>query len=166
MAFRTVVREPEVFEIDWGERFTVLPWTADKTEEIAQFLLGTGSKSFARIKECADGRPESARHYVTRALGHMKGKPDAELGYSASSLVYDSSTGRLVAICLCCATSVYTIEVHPDYQRQGLATNMLKRALSVCAQQGAKDFHLWRCDDTAEAKVYDALGFRWTDETE
>ena len=166
MAFRKVIRISEEFEVDWADRFSVLPWTEDKTEDIAQFMLGTGTQSFAELEECADGTPASARRYVTRARTYMQDKPDAGLGYSASSLVYDTDTRKLVAVCLCCGASVYFLEVHPDFQRQGLATNMLKRALTVCAQHGVKEFHLWRCDDTTEAKLYEKLEFDLTDETE
>lgn len=166
MAFRQVARKPGVFDIQWGDRFEVLPWTEDKTEDIAQFLLSTGTQSFTDLQECANGTPESARHYVTRARKYMKGKPDADLGYLASSLVYDTATNKLVAICLCCGASVYDIEVHPDFQRQGLATNMLKRALTVCAQHREPEFHLWRKDGWPGAKVYEKLGFIPTGEVE
>jgi ribosomal protein S18 acetylase RimI-like enzyme len=166
MAFRKVIRKSEELDVDFADRFTVLPWTEDKTEDIAQFMLGTGTQSFAELEECADGTPASARHYVTRARTYMQGTPDAALGYAASSLVYDTTTSKLVAVCLCCGASVYFVEVHPDFQRQGLATKMLKRAVTVCAQHGVKEFHLWRCDDTTEAKLYEKLGFQWTEETE
>ncbi len=166
MAFRQVARKPEAFAVDWGNQFKVLPWTEDKTEDIAQFMLGTGKQSFAELLECADGTPESARHYVTRALKHMEGKPDADLGYAASSLVYDTTTSQLVAVCLCCGPSVYFIEVHPEFQRRGMATNMLKRALAVCAEYSVAQFDLWRNDDSVGIPVYERLGFELTGEVE
>ncbi len=166
MAFRQVARKAERFEVDWGERFRVLPWREDRTDEIARFLLGTGTQSFAELEECADGTPESARHYVTRARAYMQGKPDADLGYAASSLVSDTLTGQLMAICLCCGPSVYFIEVHPDYQRQGVATRMLQRALTVCAERGIAEFDLWRNDDSVGVPLYDRLGFQPTGATE
>jgi len=166
MAFRQVARATETFEIDWGDRFTVLPWSPDKTEAIAQFMLGTGTQSFTDLKECADGTPASAKRYVTRALEYMKDKPDADVGYAASSLVYDTATSKLVAVCLCCGTSVYFLEVHPAAQRQGLATNMLRRALTVCKQHGVDRFDLWRCDDSIGVPVYERLGFELTGEVE
>ena len=92
--------------------------------------------------------------------------PDAELGYAASSLVYEAATGDLVAVCLCCGPSVYLIEVHPDHQRQGLATNMLKRALFVCAEHGVVQFDLWRQDDSVSVPLYERLGFEPTGEAE
>jgi len=166
MAFRQAARKPQVFDVDWGDRLTVLPWTEDKTEDIAQFMLGTGTQSFAETEECADGTLESARHYVTRAREYMSGKPDAELGYAASSLVYDTATSKLVAACLCCGPSLYFIEVHPDYQRRGIATNMLKHALTVCARESVPRFDLWRNDDSVGVPVYERLGFEVTGETE
>ena len=166
MAFRQVARKPEVFEIDWGDRFRVLPWTEDKTEDIAQFMLGTGTQSFTELEECADGTAESARHYVTRARKYMEGRPDADLGYAASSLVYNTTTSKLAAVCLCCGVSVYFLEVHPDHQGQGLATRMLKRALSVHAEHGTVEFHLWRNDDSPAVPVYEKLGFLPTGEVE
>jgi len=155
-----------VFEVHWGDQLTVLPWTEDKTENIAQFLLATGTQSFTDLQECSDGTLESARRYVTRAREHMAGKPEAELGYAASSLVYDAATDRLFAVCLCCGPSLYFIEVHPDYQRQGIATHMLKRALTVLADGGIPRFDLWRNDDSIAAALYERLGFELTGETE
>lgn len=166
MAFRQAARKPEVFDVHWGDNRAMLPWTDDKTEEIAEFLLGTGTQSFAELEECSDGTPESDRHYVQRAREHMKGKPDADIGYAASSLVYDTTTGKLVAVCLCCGPSVYLLEVHPAYQRQGLAANMLRHALSVCSEHNVASFDLWRNDDSLGAPLYERLGFELTGETE
>jgi len=160
MVFRQVARKPEVFEVDWGDRFEVLPWTEDKTEDIAQFLLSTGTRSFAELSECADGTPESAWHYVTRVRKYVREELGGdEVGYEASSLVYDRRTHQLVAVCLCCGSNVYHIEVHSSYQRRGIATRMLKRALSVHARHGSPEFHLWRDDDSPGARLYERLGF-------
>jgi ribosomal protein S18 acetylase RimI-like enzyme len=81
-------------------------------------------------------------------------------------VVYDTATSKLVAVCLCCGPSLYFIEVHPDYQRQGIATNMLKRALTVCAEENAPRFDLWRSDDSVAVPLYERLGFKLTGETE
>ena len=167
MPFRQVARRPEVFDVEWEERFQVLPWTEDRTEDIAQFLLSTGTQSFAEVRECADGTPASARHYVTRARAYVRDELNGdEVGYAASSLVYDRTAGKLIAVCLCCGSSVYNIEVHPDYQRQGLATRMLKRALTVHAEHGSPEFHLWRHDESPGVRIYERLGFVPTGEVE
>jgi len=167
MASRQVARTPEVFEVEWGDRFQVVPWTQDKTEDIARFLLNTGTRSFAELRECADGTLESARRYVTRARKYVSAElGNDEVGYAASSLVYDTTTRELIAVCLCCGWSVYHVEVHPAYQRQGLATRMLKRALTVHARHGSPEFHLWREDDSAGVRIYEELGFVPTGEIE
>ena len=167
MAFRQVARRPEAFDVQWDDWFEVLPWTEDKTEDIAGFLLSTGTQSFAEVRDCADGTPEAARRYVTRARVYVRDELGGDpVGYAASSLVYDRSAGRLVAICLCCGHSVYTIEVHPDYQRQGLATRMLKRALTVHAEHGGAEFDLWRHDGSPGVRIYERLGFAPTGEVE
>lgn len=160
MAFRQVARKPEIFNVNWGEQFDVFPWTEDKTEDIAQFLLNTGTRSFAELSECANGTPQSARHYVTRARKYVQKELHGdEVGYAASSLVYDKTKQKLIAICLCCGCSVYHIEVHPAYQRQGIATRMLKRALTVHAERGSPELHLWRHDDSPGVQIYASLGF-------
>jgi ribosomal protein S18 acetylase RimI-like enzyme len=167
MAFRQVAREPEVFDIDWGDRFELSPWTEDKTDDIAEFLLRTGAQSFTELEECRDGTPESARHYVTRARKYVKEQlANDHVGYVASSLVYDKTTGELIAVCLCCGWSVYHLEVHPAYQRQGIATRMLKHALTVHARHGSPEFHLWRHDDSPGVRLYERLGFASTGEIE
>ena len=81
MAFRQAARKTEAFNVQWDDQFSALPWSEDKTDDIAAFLLSTGTKSFAEVEDCSDGTPEAARHYVTRALKCMKGKPDAAVGY-------------------------------------------------------------------------------------
>ena len=162
MAFRQMARESEVFEVEWPEPFAVRSWADADTEEIAEFLLGTGSKAFADLWECADGSSASARNYVTRTRDYMRARPDAALGDAVSSLVSDNSTGRLVGLCLCCGPSVYHTEVHPDYQRRGIATCMLKRALTVCAERGVPRLDLWRNDDSMGRPVYERLGFALT----
>jgi hypothetical protein len=43
---------------------------------------------------------------------------------------------------------------------------MLRRALTVCAEGGARSFHLWRNDDSPGAKLYEELGFVPTGEVE
>jgi ribosomal protein S18 acetylase RimI-like enzyme len=166
MAFRKVIRRTERFSVTWEASLAVSPWTDDASQEIAGFLYGTGSKAFAELSECSDGTRESALHFVTRARTYMARRPHRDLGYACSSLVTDTRTGRLVAVCLCCGPSVYHLEVAPSHQRQGIATRMLQRALTVCAEQGVDEFDLWRCDGTPEAALYEKLGFQWTDETE
>jgi len=166
MAFRKVTRATEAFDVSWGDEFDVAPWTEDASQRIADFLYGTGSKAFTELSECSDGTRQSALHYVTRARKHMADKPERDTGYACSSLVTDKRTGELIAVCLCCGPSVYHIEVAPSHQRQGVAARMLRRALAVCAARGSEEFHSWRCDGTPEAKLYDKLGFQWTDETE
>lgn len=54
MVFRCVARLPEVFEVDWDDRFNSLPWREDKTEDIGQVLLNTETQSFAELAEWSD----------------------------------------------------------------------------------------------------------------
>jgi hypothetical protein len=103
MAFRQVARKPEVFNIVWDDKFEVLPWTEEKTEDIAGFLFTTGTKASAELTECADGTMDSARHYVTRARKYVREQlGNDQTGYAASSLIYDKASGKLIAVCLCC----------------------------------------------------------------
>lgn len=54
-----------------------------------------------------------------------------------STLVYDSTTNKLIGACI--VSLVYELPyildfvVHPEYQRKGLATNMIKRTLDIVA---------------------------------
>ena len=101
-----------------------------------------------------------ARKYVTEERGG-----DA-VGYAASSLAYDKTIGTLVAACLCCGGSVHHLGVHPAYRGRGIATRMLKHALTVHAQHGSPEFHLWRKDDSDGVQLYRKLGFQPTGEVE
>jgi GNAT superfamily N-acetyltransferase len=163
-----MMRETAAYYVDWDSRFEILPWTEEKTEEIGKFLFENGHKS--DLQECKEESLEASIWYVTRAIKYYKQHPPYESGFAASSLVYDKETGELVAVCLLGSgpkcSGVYDIFVAPGYRRQGIARNMLKRALTVLAEKGVDRLDLWRHDESPGSSLYDELGFKPTGEAE
>lgn len=161
-----VARAPQVYRVHWDARFKVLPWTEDKTPDIAEFLFGTGTQCFTDVPECADGTRESATRYVTRAIEYCRSNGTTQISADASSLVYDKGTGQLVAVCLACGTNVYHIEVAPAHRRQGIGMKILKRFLTVHARHGSPQVHNWCAEKSPEAALCQRLGFVLTGEVE
>lgn len=157
-----MARKPEVMSVSWPDDFRVEPWTEDSSKAVGRFLHRVGARL---CSECRDGRLESAYYYSYRAFAHMKAceTPYFETAQQASSLVFDDHTDDLIAVCLICGEGdhcgVYHLEVDPKYQRQGLARNMMKRALSVLAENQVPEMNLWYCEGSPGLSLYQELGF-------
>jgi ribosomal protein S18 acetylase RimI-like enzyme len=93
----------------------------------------------------------------------------------ASTVVSLASSGAIVAVCLINAcepdhirkvlhpgASVQHIVVAPDFRRQGIATKMVKRAMTVVADQRPR-FDVWvEEDDEDERGLFESLDFVFT----
>lgn len=80
----------------------------------------------------------------------------------ASTLIYEKNTGQLIANCRLCLqdnqAAVYSIGVMPTYRGRGLATRMLKRALSVLKDKYPV-LRLYVMEGNDAESVYLNLGF-------
>lgn len=85
-----------------------------------------------------------------------------DLLMQASTLVYDKQNGKLVANCRLCLqdnyAAIYSIGVIPSFRGQGLATKMLKRAMTVIKDE-YPILRLYVMEGNAAESVYLNLGF-------
>jgi ribosomal protein S18 acetylase RimI-like enzyme len=166
MAFRQVARVTEKFSISWPERFQVKSVSEDDAPEIGAFLLRVGHPL---RPECETGTLEGATYYVTRLFDYHRTNRNYPLALQCSTIVRDTESSEIVGVCLVGGGgddgkefSIYDIQVDPSYQNQGLGTNMIKRSLTILAEHGIPEFHLWREDDSRAKSLYERLGFKPT----
>ena len=160
MAFRRVMRTAESVDVAWPSSLRVEPWTEGQSEAIGRFLHRVGAEL---CSECSDGTLESAIYYVDRAIAYYKRHDPGHfrIGFASSSLVYDRGSDELIAVCLLGANEefggIYHFEVDPRYQRRGIATTMVRRAMSMLADHGIPQIESWRNDDAPSAPLFEKL---------
>ncbi|WP_249435974.1 GNAT family N-acetyltransferase [Paenibacillus sp. Marseille-Q4541] len=85
-----------------------------------------------------------------------------EILVQASTLIFDKNTGQLIANCRLCLqdnqAAIYSIGVLPAYKGRGLATQMLKRALSTLKDKYSV-LRLYVMEGNDAESVYLNLGF-------
>lgn len=81
----------------------------------------------------------------------------------ASSVVHAGQTGRLVGVCMIACRyawpMVFEVAVHPDFQQRGLATRMLKKALTALKEGGYPALTLDMSTSNNARSIYTNLGF-------
>ena len=129
-AKRNMIRPTEVLPYEFAEEFDVIKASGEYEPQAAE-LLNTAFSGGA-------GRPMSLEQHVDTArtfYGTLIKK--SEIMERASSLVFDRATGELVALCHVCEWEgwpmIDDIVVRPGYQGRGLATALLKKAISIVA---------------------------------
>ncbi|PQP85436.1 GNAT family N-acetyltransferase [Paenibacillus sp. PCH8] len=161
---RWMQRPTDHYEIDWDSRVTV------KSPEIIE--NGTGGRKYVNedeIAQCDLGSFAGSLEAVRRKQSSLEDfTPDEDPNYTneiltqASTLVYDSETGQLVANCRLCLqdnqAAVYSIGVLPAYRGRGLATMMLQRALTMLKGQYPL-LRLYVMEGNDAESVYLNLGF-------
>ena len=166
MASRQVSRATECFAVSWSEPLEATSLAEADAPEIGAFLLRVGHPL---RPECEAGTIEGASFYVTRLFGYHQADRSYDIALRASTIVRDASSGQVIGVCLVGGGggdgqmfSIYDIQVDPARQRQGIGTNMIKRALYVLAERGVAEFHLWHEDDAPVRAWYERLGFKPT----
>jgi ribosomal protein S18 acetylase RimI-like enzyme len=122
------------------------------------------------------GTVEKGIFEVDRWIDHHREHGDVEFAMRASTLVSSRVSGRIVAVCLVnvcepfgddrkflhLGASVQHIVVAPDLRRQGIATKMVQRALTVVADKRPR-FDVWvEEDDEDERGLFESLDFVFT----
>lgn len=137
---------------------------------IARFFLRIDAPM---ISSCKDGSMAGAIRYVERLLKYHKNDPKLAAGLKASTLVYERERDELVAVCLLGggggdgkSCGIYDIEVDPVLRGRGLGTLMIKRAMTILAEEGVPEIHLWRNDGERAETLYERLGFTPTGRVE
>lgn len=161
---RWMQRPTDYFEVRWNERFRIeSPLIEDN---------GVGAKRFvneAEIGHC-DFQSFAGSIEATRRKKYVYEDfiPSDDPNYTnedlleASTLVYDKDTEQLVANCRLCMqdtyAAVYSIGVIPSYRGLGLATSMLKRALTILKDK-YPFLRLYVMEGNDAESVYFNLGF-------
>ena len=171
MSFQ-MIRRSAKFAVNWGEEFSGQSLSESDRREVGEF--------YHRIQAPLYHRPEGGTvdqgvYEVDRWLDYHRKHGDVELAMQASTLVRDTQTGRLVAVCLVNAVepdhirkvlhpvaSIQMIDVDPEYQRRGLGTRMIQRAMTIVADKRPA-FDLWvEEDNKAAIALYEKLDFVFT----
>ncbi|ACX65257.1 GNAT family N-acetyltransferase [Paenibacillus sp. Y412MC10] len=167
---------PDEFRCRWMQRptdhFQVI-WDSNLTVKCPQIKEDeTGAKRFINEDEIAwcdynsfTGGFEAIRRKKS-SLEDFIPKEDPnftnETLIQASTLIYDKDTSQLIANCRLCLqdnqAAVYSIGVMPTYRGRGLATGMLKRALSVLKDKYPV-LRLYVMEGNDAESVYLNLGF-------
>ncbi len=163
MAFRQVARPTEPFVASWPAQLLASPVSEADAGEVGAFLLRV---EHPLRPECEAGTLKGATYYVTRLFDFHRQDKNYPLALESSTVVRQARTGTVVGVCLVGGGSgsgqefgIYDIQVDPQFQNQGIGTGMIKRALTVLAEHGIGQFHLWRDDDSRAGKLYERLGF-------
>ncbi|MGH4124145.1 MAG: GNAT family N-acetyltransferase [Clostridium sp.] len=132
-ARRCMIRPTEEFNINWSDEYQIVLPTVEREMEIVKlfneaFQGGVGDDGNSTI----DKQQESVKYYLNDNLQN-------NLVNKASTLIYYKKTNELVGACLISIweewPNVYDIAVKPSFQGNGLARNMIKKALTVLKEQ-------------------------------
>ena len=132
---RTMIRPTEIYEdIQWGENLVIrTPETAD-IADIGRVLYES-YKGGIQYEEFSNNTLEDE----IEISGIFLERYIETNSFQASTLVYDKNTNDLIAVCLAGKnkdddyefSKINEVAVIPAYRRQGIAENMIKRALTV-----------------------------------
>lgn len=152
---RCMIRPTEKFEVVWKENFALLDVSRENMVELISLFEQAYSKS-------SPDRTISRTNIEKDLEYYFENFEDSHILREASSLIYDTQKKVLVGACLISIweqwPNVYDIVVNPAYQGQGLATQMLKKSLSVLKSEYPVLRLFVTLGNEAE-KVYHKLGF-------
>ncbi|WBW96173.1 GNAT family N-acetyltransferase [Oceanirhabdus sp. W0125-5] len=150
-----LIRPTVEFDVKWDDRFRIEQVQAVKCDEMAQVYLEANIGG-------VDDNGQELNDYVRRVGYYFKSKENTEIFHKASTLIYDNETNELVGVCLISMCEgwplVFDVAVKPSYRRMGLATNMLKRALTELKEE-YKVLVLYVTQGNDSEAVYHNLGF-------
>ena len=175
VGFWEVAMNVEIAQVNWGEGLKVEALTDDIIPAIGKFFLRVNAPL---RDECRDGTQEGAEFYVRRYIenGEKRGVTTGDLWRRVSSVVVNTQTHQVVAVCMIGGPSkewgfhAYDYFVDPAYDYDEMMKKMLLHASTVIAEHreeilasGCKDvLGLWREDDDADTKLFEEMGFKLT----
>jgi len=130
---RCMIRPTEEFEIIWSDKYKIVSARKENENEISElfveaFSTGIESQDMSDFEQ----QSNSIKYYFDE-------NPENSLVNKASALIYEKKTNQLVGACLISIweewPNVYDIAVKPSFQNKGLATNMIKRSLTILKEQ-------------------------------
>ena len=153
---RCMIRPTETFNINFEDNYEVSKPSKNHITKIATlfneaFAGGVGEDGQLNKK----GHEEALRAYFKENTGE-------EILKTASTLIYDKETKEVIGICLISLwegwPNIYDIAVKPSYQGKGLASMMIKKALTVLKEEYPVVRLFVTLGNNAEALYYN-LGF-------
>ncbi|MGZ9586709.1 GNAT family N-acetyltransferase [Paenibacillus marinisediminis] len=163
---RWMQRPTETFHMTWEEQFRIaspdFSYEGDRKrlvneEEMAEFFYRGFSNKIDQIRRKWDSLDS-----FTAMIRDYPAESNEQL-LSASTLVYDSESNQLIGACLVSMQdnlpAIYDISVLPSYSGKGIATRMLKRALSVLKELNYPILRLYVMQGNHAESVYYNLGF-------
>jgi len=171
MSFQ-MIRRSAKYDVAWGEAFAGELLVEGVKQEVGAFYHRIQAPLY-HLPE--GGTVEQGVYEVDRWLEYHRTHGDVELAMRASTLVRETSSGRLVAVCLVNAcrpdhvrkvlrpvASIQMIDVDPAFRRRGLGTRMIQRAMTIVADHRPA-FDLWVDEDNPGAiALYEKLWFVFT----
>ena len=154
-----MARPTERFEVEWDDQFEVVSLSEDRKTDIAELYHRTSAPLYGKDE---GGNFDECLHDIDRYLDYHRRNDLYPIFLKGSTLVYDRDSGQLIAVCLMAGSPreghVFNLFVDPTFRRRGIATRMLKRALTVYAETYDKvDLEVEK--DTPARQLYEKLGF-------
>lgn len=130
---RCMIRPTEEFETIWSDEYKIVLPQKEHINEISNlFVEAFYSDVKSQDKSYIQKQVNSVEYYFKYNL-------ENSFVNKASTLIYDKKTNQLVGACLISIweewPNVYEVAVKPSFQKKGLATNMIKRALTSLKEQ-------------------------------
>jgi hypothetical protein len=169
--FRQTGKPTRSVNVEWGDRYEVSSDIRVRIDEVAEFLVRISADIHVNSDPKSSSKTfEGARHHVQRWFDYEGNDEHFEEGLKASTLVYDKGAGQMVAVCMVGgwkdSAGIYEWFVDPTYDRRDMIRKMTDRALSILAEIGIRELHVWREDDEEDAGLIEELGFELTGEVE
>ncbi|BBH24412.1 hypothetical protein Back11_57570 [Paenibacillus baekrokdamisoli] len=163
---RWMQRPTEAFTMEWDDDLKIS--SPELCTEADQVSL-TNSEEISKLSYLSylgmiDGvrRKQTSRDWYTSWTNQFTQESNEKL-LLASSLVYDSTTAQLIGCCLVSlqddVPAIFNITVAPSHRGKGIATKMLRRALSVLREQDHPILRLYVMQGNIAESVYHNLGF-------
>jgi GNAT superfamily N-acetyltransferase len=135
---RVYIRPTETFAIEWAPSFRITTPSPGHVAEVAA-LFELAYREYPKNADLGNCR---LPHWLARTTPRLDARGVPEVFHQASSLVYEKTSDRLVGACLVrpnpsrvrpdiCYPKVVDIGVHPEWRRRGLASTMLRKALTA-----------------------------------
>lgn len=125
---RCMIRPTEEFEIIWNDDYKLVSPRKEHKDEIRELFV----EAFSTERQNNSNAERQIQYYFDE-------NPENSLVNKASTLVYATKTNQLIGACLISNweewPNVYDVAVKPSFQKKGLATNMIKRALTILKEQ-------------------------------
>jgi len=150
---RCMIRPTEELETIWSDEYKIILPKIEHKNDITELFV----EAFSNGIESQD--KSSFDRQIQYYFDH---NPENSLVNKASALIYHRDTNELIGACLISIweewPNVYDVAIKPSFQNRGVATKMLKRALTILKEQYPVLRLFVTLGNNAEM-VYHKLGF-------